>query len=323
MWMLHNQCNQKCSYCHPANYEGSSQWLDYDGVVRFLDRIFKHYDPMGKEYLFSFTGGEPAIWPDFFKLCEYLYERGVHIALTTNATRRPEFFEKCAHMFDVVSISYHPEAERDDIVIRNITGMSGQCHMGVRVMMPPNLELWNRSVRFIEKLKASPGKHWYSLEPVRILEGFGTEAPFLAQYADWQEDYFNHHSAVFVNTLGHEPNTRLAKSLLRSSVVYTDGSKEELDATLYVNRDLARFRGWTCRIGLDQLFIDFKGDVWRAGCQVGGILGHIFDENLQLPTQPILCSKDFCHCNTDVMTPKWSPRSGTSTEKITEASINS
>src|SRR5690606_33123464 len=91
-WMLHNQCNHRCSYCHESNYSGSYKWLIYDDVVRFLEKVFAHYDSFKRKYLVSFTGGEPTIWPDFFKLCEYLNSRGVHVGLTTNATRRPEFF---------------------------------------------------------------------------------------------------------------------------------------------------------------------------------------------------------------------------------------
>ncbi|MCB0365176.1 MAG: radical SAM protein [Bdellovibrionaceae bacterium] len=307
MWMIHNQCNQKCSYCHPANYEGSHKWLKYEQVVSFLERVFKHYDPMGKEYLVSFTGGEPCIWPDFFKLCEYLYDRGVNIALTTNATRRPEFFAKCAHMFDVVAISYHPEADRDDIVIQNATNLSGKCHLGVRVMMPPQKELWDKSIDFMKRLKAAPGDHWYSLWPVRVLGGFGTEAPFQQEYEPWQEEYFINQDREFVDTLGGKPMKYLKESKLDSQIVYADGSVEHLDPTLLVNHDLAHFKGWNCGIGVDQLFIDFKGQVWRAGCQVGGILGHMFDEDWHFPTGPIVCNKDFCHCSTDILTPKANP----------------
>jgi hypothetical protein len=49
------------------------------------------------------------------------------------------------------------------------------------------------------------------------------------------------------------------------------------------------------------------GVVYRGWCKAGGEIGKITDANLNLPTQPIRCPKNNCHCNLDIMATKEKP----------------
>lgn len=308
-WMLHNQCNHKCSYCHEANYGGSHQWLKYDHVVRFFEQVFAHYGEFQTRFLVSLTGGEPTIWPDFLRLCEFLTERGCLIGMTTNGTRHPDFFEKSKRMFNYVAMSYHPEFTKDAVFLQNVKLLSGNTHLGVRVMMHKEKQFWDRSLNMVEQIKAIPDSPPIWVEYVPILDDFGTINPVPGKYAPWQQEFFAKNSDFYLwdrnrgdpSTIYNLPD----RTLSDSDAIYQDGSVEELKPNDILQAELARFKGWSCKIGLDQLFINERGEVWRAGCQEGGKISHIFDEKIIFPKKPIVCTKNYCHCTTDITTAKW------------------
>ncbi|MBK7842773.1 MAG: hypothetical protein IPJ71_03625 [Bdellovibrionales bacterium] len=82
----------------------------------------------------------------------------------------------------------------------------------------------------------------------------------------------------------------------------------ELDANSLLAKGQTNFIGWKCEIGLEQIFIDSEGNVLRAGCRVGGIIGHISNTKMIFPTKAVLCTKSYCHCGTDIIATKFSPK---------------
>lgn len=64
-----------------------------------------------------------------------------------------------------------------------------------------------------------------------------------------------------------------------------------------------KFRGWKCAIGLETLYIDFDGRIWRGPCHVGGTLGHA-DTGWEMPTEEVICTKLTCNCGTGIKVPK-------------------
>jgi hypothetical protein len=63
------------------------------------------------------------------------------------------------------------------------------------------------------------------------------------------------------------------------------------------------FKGWRCFVD-DALFINPVGQISSASCGVGNYHGNIIDENLTFDVNPVICSKDHCHCGTDIIIPK-------------------
>ncbi|MEM7645379.1 MAG: hypothetical protein AAF203_00595, partial [Pseudomonadota bacterium] len=276
-------------------------------VIGFLEKALAHYKHKDT-ILVSFTGGEPAIWPDFERLCDYLAQRGISIGMTTNATVSPKFYEKTKNMYNFVSVSYHPEYERAERVLQNIATLSGHCNLGVRIMAPPQKKLWDRAVAFRESLLNSDYKLRLTVEFVRLVGGFGTKDTYPIRYSAEQEDFLEDNQTEFV-LKGDVPPVE--PCVISSDGMTQNGDVFRLHPTDLVNLGYAHFKGWDCHIGLDQLFINERGLIWRAGCQVGGEIGHIFDENIQFPTKPILCNKGFCHCTTDIVTKKTKPTQST------------
>ena len=84
---------------------------------------------------------------------------------------------------------------------------------------------------------------------------------------------------------------------------YVDG--ETLHTTSKNN-----WRGWLCSTGLNSIYIDFDGNIWRGTCRVGGFVGNVhvatgLDQGIELKNGKwITCTKTLCSCAADMNTPK-------------------
>jgi hypothetical protein len=82
---------------------------------------------------------------------------------------------------------------------------------------------------------------------------------------------------------------------------YIEGNSDDL-----VTRNDTVFTGWTCCAGIDQLYIDFDGTIYRGYCGNDGEIGHI-SSTLNLPTEPTICAKAVCTSNPDIVVRKCRP----------------
>ena len=88
MWAIHNKCNYACTYCPEGLHSGEYNWLRLEDMKGFINKINNHYvKELGfKNVLFSFTGGEPTLWPDFRNFLKYINGFGFRVGLTTNGS---------------------------------------------------------------------------------------------------------------------------------------------------------------------------------------------------------------------------------------------
>jgi len=64
------------------------------------------------------------------------------------------------------------------------------------------------------------------------------------------------------------------------------------------------FKGWRCNVG-DSIFISPVGDISLASCGLGGNVGHILRDIGGIGPKQITCTKEHCHCGTDIIIPKF------------------
>jgi uncharacterized radical SAM superfamily Fe-S cluster-containing enzyme len=95
---LTNRCNMRCPICFAnANASGYIYEPDYDEIVRQM-HVLRDMRPTVSTAI-QFTGGEPTIHPDFFKILRTAGEMGFsHIQIATNGIRLadPEFARQAA-----------------------------------------------------------------------------------------------------------------------------------------------------------------------------------------------------------------------------------
>ena len=53
--------------------------------------------------------------------------------------------------------------------------------------------------------------------------------------------------------------------------------------------------------------INWDGEVHRATCRVGGSLGNIYEGTFVAPTEPVVCTRDWCTCAADIPLTKFLP----------------
>ncbi len=111
------ECNLSCHHCRP--------YLPQDGALSF-DAVKKHLDTLvhkGSLFL-HFTGGEPLVHKDFWKIASYARRRNFALILHTNGTLvTPEVSEKLKDLnFIQVSLTVLGEKARTH---DSITGVEG------------------------------------------------------------------------------------------------------------------------------------------------------------------------------------------------------
>ncbi len=308
MWSIHNKCNYSCSYCPSEVHGGNFNWLKLDILKGFIDKIEKHYvQGLGyKKILFSFTGGEPTLWPDFIECITYINKKGFRVGITTNAHVSVNYWKNVSTFFDYICLSFHPESADID----NFIAVFEQLHNdkrtvipSVRVMMHPEQKFWDKSVYLISKLKKFPN---WTYECVHILEDYGLKN-IKTDYGSKDKEQFiqeNSFQSQFKNDeVVYEPIVGF-----NYNVEYKNKKIEKLDENKLINEGKASFKGWNCFIGLEQLFIHYTGMVKRAGCNVSPDLGTIMEyEKIEFPSNPVKCNRANCFCPTDIRITKSAP----------------
>jgi hypothetical protein len=115
-----------------------------------------------------------------------------------------------------------------------------------------------------------------------------------------QQIWFENNRPNNDGKMKHLPKTYVPG--LGAKYFFQDGTSiENANTTDLVNSGLTHFKGYDCEIGLKSLYIDYNGKVFAGNCCVGGPLGSINEpENITWVTQPVKCTVNLCHCDTDV-----------------------
>lgn len=72
-----------------------------------------------------------------------------------------------------------------------------------------------------------------------------------------------------------------------------------------LSKKLSFWKGWSCSIGLQHLYVDYDGNVFRGTCRQGGIVGNVYAaQNFDAGSQWIVCGKQICSCGADMAAAK-------------------
>lgn len=116
-------CNLKCIHCyHPfEEYEKLSE-ISFDSIVTFIDDLYN----LGTMSI-TLSGGEVLLREDFWKIIEYISEKGMIITIFTNGTLlKKTDFEKI-NMYNIQKIGVSLYSIDEDIH-DSITQVKGSCN---------------------------------------------------------------------------------------------------------------------------------------------------------------------------------------------------
>jgi hypothetical protein len=75
---------------------------------------------------------------------------------------------------------------------------------------------------------------------------------------------------------------------------------KKLDYKYLIANNLNQFNGYQCDLGSEGLIIETNGDIYKAYCHVGGLIGNISKEELEIDLTPAICDQPICSCSVDI-----------------------
>jgi molybdenum cofactor biosynthesis enzyme MoaA len=304
-YMLGNLCNYKCNYCFPGSNEGTVRWPDIELVKNNLTHLLNFYKKNGKDlFQFYLIGGEPTLWKDLPILTKYLKEEfGAIINISTNGSRKSNWWIDNADKFDDIEISVHHEFVDTDHVIEvaDIIYEKGVNTVANVLMDPNNFE---KCISIIEKLKLS-NCPW----------------PIIAKSVHYNGEtkYTEEQKKYFADTVKRMPDMDWYNTVNRDPVwkkitwVDTDTEKIQIPSNNWftINK-INHFTGWTCNLGVDHIEI-FQDGTISGNCKqkIWGLNYHYnlydleFINNFNPTLVPVICKQLICQCTSEIIINKY------------------
>lgn len=322
-WMTGKRCNFDCSYCSPHFHDFVSPFIDTDTAYQFVDSMFAFAEKNNKRIKWNFSGGEPFIDPGLMPLVKKLAgsKYTEQLDVTTNGSLPYKTYVEAYQYFKGITFSIHLERPVDETwatieklkqLKQTVTG-----HITVNLMALPGsmslvenilqeltaagipaivrkitpLSITEEMIPFVnvEKTRKS-----VQLEDVTKQQ---TKKQTWTMYSDQKRasrmtEYYSAKEEEYLAKVNQRP-------IWQNAGVWTKDSYTELHTDTLIASDNNDFLGWTCYAGVDNLYIDFDGTIYRGQCLSGGEIGHI-KENTTFLTEPTVCEKQWCLCNTEI-----------------------
>lgn len=273
-WNLGKRCNYDCTYCPSSIHDNYSVHTDIGILRSAVDRLCE----IDKPIRISLTGGEPSVHPEIDKLFVYFkYKKISWINLTTNGTRGQHWYLENQIYFNHLVFSLHFEHDWNRIV-DNILAFNDSTERDffVNVMAHHNHMTNVRSVvkRFneigikyaVRRIRWTEGDH-------NIFDDMRYDSNDLAWLLDQD-------ATAKANVLVNDTDIVHANDMIK----------------LHQNN----FKNWICNAGIESLMINWDGEVHRATCRVGGSLGNIYNGTFIVPSETVICTRDWCTCAADI-----------------------
>lgn len=300
---LGNFCNYKCWYCWPGCNEGNHKWPEFDLFVKNLSHLLDYYLANTNKTKFDFhvMGGEITHWPKFFDLIAYFKERyNCIFTLTTNGSKKLEWWDKAAPYLDYVTISSHHQF-CEPAHIREVADLLYERNVIVTMVVLMDPYAWDKCTEHVEFYKGSRRK-W----SIRYLEIINQD---LVQYTEEQKKVLSKLRARRVNLWWFLKNNKSYRS--RVKVIDENNKTHRVGDEAILLKRLNNFKGWDCSVGINWVAIKLDGTV-SAICGNGlysnvetyNIFKEDFIEKFHPKITSTICGQDSCWCMFETNMPK-------------------
>jgi MoaA/NifB/PqqE/SkfB family radical SAM enzyme len=226
----------------------------------------------------SLTGGEPAVHPDIEDLFDYFKRKDVFwVNLTTNGTRPAKWYLDNEMFFNHLVFSLHFEHDWQRI-LRTINEFYDATERDFFVNVMAHHDHM-ADVRFVVERLKDVGIR-YAVRRIRWTEGdhnIFDDMRYDGKDLEW----------LISQDATAKPNCRVDEEYI-------------VHANDIIKKKQNQFKGWTCSAGIESLMINWDGEVHRATCRVGDSLGNIYNDTFVIPTDPVICTRDWCTCAADI-----------------------
>ena len=278
-WNLGKRCNYDCSYCPSSIHDSYSPHTPIDTLERAVDRLCELKKPLR----ISLTGGEPAVHPDIEDLFDYFKRKDIFwVNLTTNGTRSAQWYLENEMFFNHLVFSLHFEYD------------------------------WKRVLHTINQFYDSTEREFFvnvmahhdHMDSVRtvVAQLIQKGIKFAIRRIRWTEGDHNVFDDLRYN--GKDLEWLLSMDATANPNCRVDNERI-VHANDIIKKRENQFKGWQCNAGLESLMINWDGEVHRATCRVGGSLGNIYQGTFVAPSDPVICTRDWCTCAADIPLTKY------------------
>jgi organic radical activating enzyme len=304
-WDPSNLCNFKCQYCfYGSNFGTHKNPNNLNLIISNFRHLMDQYSKKLSKTKFHFVvaGGEPTLWKDLGSFIrEIKKEHNIYFSLISNGSRTLRWWEEYSHLIDNAHLTHHvAQGDVDHIIkVADILYQSG-AKTTVKVLMDPLK--WDRSIFDIEYMKSS-SKHPWFISAAKIIEDTNTIS---INYTDDQLLYIKKELKRIPSLFWFWKNRSLIKEDMRlwdSTAYLKNGKTKNARPGMYINDSLNSFKGWSCSIGLERIYVSWAGDI-SGSCRVklygldyySNILETEFRDKFSLIPNNTICPFNSCNC---------------------------
>jgi hypothetical protein len=205
------------------------------------------------------------------------------------------YWEQHYHLFDDIVASFHVEFSKKDRYIENAQFLCDKVDYLCTKMLMHEERFWEVK-EFGERVRKEVPN--YNLEWTPLFDEMSVNA------GPWE--YKDPAKVEFLEQAQFESVQTITKPYRQNKAIsnaHYDTGIEPVNSNKIIAARQNFFAGWKCFVD-DALFINPRGDISSASCGVGNNHGNILDKDLTFDLQPVICSKQHCHCGTDIIIPK-------------------
>ena len=324
-WNPNNVCNYKCEYCWPDNNSGDYlSPKDLGLIVKNFNHFIEQYKTkLGKTKIhLSLAGGEPTLWKDLAQFIEAIKkENDIYFSLISNGSRTLRWWREYGHLIDNAHLSYHiSQADPDHMIAVADTLFEYNKKVTVKVLM--DRKHWQEGLDVIEYMKKNSKHKWFIItceviEPeVAKIGNIKVINADDIQITPEQKRFLKNPLKRIPNPLWIWKNRKLIFEgqirLYESIATLDNGKTVRAKSNTYINNNWTNFEGWSCDIGLDNVYISWTGEI-QGSCQQTiygldysfNILDNDFVEKFNPEFKSSICSIKNCLCSCETQQSKF------------------
>jgi MoaA/NifB/PqqE/SkfB family radical SAM enzyme len=316
-WNPNNVCNYKCEYCWPDSNAGNyPSPKNLDLIIKNFNHFIEMYkQKLGKTKIhLSLAGGEPTLWRDLALFIEAIKkENDIYLSLISNGSRTLRWWKEYGHLIDNAHLSYHiSQADPDHMIAVADTLFEYKKKVTVKVLM--DRKHWQEGLDVIDYMKKNSKHNWFIItceviEPeVSKIGNIKVVNADDIQITSEQKRFLKNPLKRIPNLLWIWKNRKLIfegqMRLYESVATLDDGKTVRAKSNTYINNNWTNFEGWSCDIGLDNVYISWTGEI-QGSCQQTiygldysfNILDEDFVEKFDPEFKSSICSIKNCLCS--------------------------
>jgi wyosine [tRNA(Phe)-imidazoG37] synthetase (radical SAM superfamily) len=290
-WILGNYCNYKCSYCFGDLNTGTFRIPEFN--LQLQNNIFHLISELKskinseEKIKFQLAGGEPTLYHDIEKLCNFLKEHST-ISLITNGSRSIRWWKENLKYFDQIDISFHNEFS-DINHIENLLSILAESNVKTFLSFMLDPDTFDYSFHNLLKFN-SMFKEYTNVEiKMKLLRNTSNRK---INYTEHQKNLINQIDTQLI----HKNQIKRSTYMLLSSgkkISFTNAKQKDM---------IGNWVGYSCDAPYQFLQINQYGNIGKMSCGFNfiepiNIFNEDFIRNFSLPEKKIICSiEKNCGC---------------------------